>query len=74
MGTRTRAITSARFDRLHQVDGAIGSGHEVAAVVLARGGSAVEACRLACRLRIDCGLPVVLVDLTRGSGLEVAEG
>jgi hypothetical protein len=56
---------------------AIGSGHQVAAVVLAQGGSAVEACALACRMRVDCGLPVVFVDLSRGGGaggLEVAEG
>ena len=54
---------------------ALGSGHQVAAAVLAQGGSAVEACRLAYRLRTDCGPPIVFVDLTRsGGGLEVAEG
>jgi hypothetical protein len=54
---------------------ALGSGHQVAAVVLAQGGSAVEACRLACRLRTDCGPPVVFVDLARGGKeLQVAPG
>ncbi|MFL5335872.1 MAG: hypothetical protein ACJ8H8_22500, partial [Geminicoccaceae bacterium] len=52
---------------------AIGSGHQVAAVVLAQGGSAVEACRMACRLRVDCGPPIAHVDLARGK-LETAEG
>jgi hypothetical protein len=51
---------------------AIGSGHQVAAVVLAQGGSAVEACRMACRLRVDCGPPIAHVDLARGK-LETAE-
>ncbi len=54
---------------------ALGSGHQVAAAVLAQGGSAVEACLLACRLRTDCGPPVLFVDLARGGGgLKVAEG
>ena len=51
---------------------AIGSGHQVAAVVLAQGGSALDACRMACRLRVDCGPPIAHVDLARGK-LETAE-
>jgi hypothetical protein len=54
---------------------AIGSGHQVAGVVLAQGGSAVEACRLACRLRTDCGPPVVFVDVARrGASLQTDDG
>jgi len=53
---------------------ALGSGHQVAAAVLAQGGAAVEACLLACRLRVDCGLPVVFVDLANGGGLRQAAG
>ena len=42
--------------------------------MLAQGGSAAEACLLACRLRIDCGPPVVFVDLADGGGLRQAAG
>jgi hypothetical protein len=50
---------------------ALGSGHQVAGAVLAQGGSAVDACLLACRLRIDCGPPVTFVDLGRKGGAKL---
>ena len=42
--------------------------------MLGQGNAAVEVRLLTCRLRVDCGLPVVFVDLANGGELRQAAG